>query len=413
MSALLSGTLADLGPVRPLTPAGRARLDEVFGIGNDARATRLLQISIREVDGTPVYASFGGIADYNDEEEFRQAAAGTVVASVQDLEVAAVGPFGPHRLSVLKIHTPLLRSGSGEVFAVAELYYSAGAILALQRQAQTEVWLLMAYAGIAVVGILYLFVAQAGRTITHQRKDLARKLSESRQLSQQVTALHRDSERLRLEATLSNERLLAQVGSELHDGPLQLLTLVILRLAKRADETQSQRTKSGLLKTVELAAEAHEEIRNISSGLVLPELEKLSLSEVIELAISRHEGATGTTVRCKIGTGDAPAAMAAKICAYRVIQEALHNAFWHGDGAEPAVVATVAGQACRIAVSNGTGGPQASKGAPPREHHLGIKSMRFRVQSLGGTLRVSRRPGARITVSASIPLQARDSGLLR
>jgi hypothetical protein len=297
------------------------------------------------------------------------------------------------------------------VFAVAELYYSASSILRLQTRAQREVWLLVGGAGVAVITILYFFVAHASRTITRQRADLARNLGRSRNLSEQVTALHRESERLRLEATLSNERLLAQVGSDLHDGPLQLLTLVILRLSKRADEAQNPGTRSVLRKTAELAAEAHEEIRNISSGLVLPELEELSLSEVLELAISRHEGATGTRVRRKVGTGDVPAAMAAKICAYRVIQEALNNAFWHGDGAEPAVVATVAGQACRIEVSNMTRAGRASKGAPPKARHLGIKSMRFRVHSLGGTLRVARRPGARMTVAASIPLQATEPGL--
>jgi hypothetical protein len=64
-----------------------------------------LQISIRELDGTVIYASFAGIADGRDEEEFAQAASGTVVASLQDLEIAAVivnrartmGDFGSGR----------------------------------------------------------------------------------------------------------------------------------------------------------------------------------------------------------------------------------------------------------------------------------------------------------------------------
>ncbi|MEX2552185.1 MAG: hypothetical protein WD627_04195, partial [Actinomycetota bacterium] len=275
MSALLSGTLADLGPERPLGPQSWARLDEVFGIGNDASATRLLQISIGDVDGMPIYASFGGIADDGDEADFRRAASGTTVASVEDLEIAPAGPFEAHTLPVLKIHAPLHAGASDEVFAVAVLYYSAAFIEDLQRQAQTVVWLLMGCGGTAIVGILYLFVAQASRTINRQRAILAQRLEQSRLLSEQVTLLHLESERQRLEATLSNERLLAQVGSDLHDGPLQVLTLVILRLSQEGSKAKTAALRSGLQRTSELAAEALDDIRNISSGLVLPELEKL------------------------------------------------------------------------------------------------------------------------------------------
>src|SRR5690606_28034934 len=149
-----------------------------------------------------------------------------------------------------------------------------------------------------------------------------------RRLSGQVTELHRESERLRLDATLSNERLLAQVGSDLHDGPLQLLTLVILRLSQQRAKAKTATLRSGLQRTAELAAEALDDIRNISSGLVLPELENLSLKEVLELVIARHEGATGTRVRRDVDSGEVSALMAVKICCYRLIQEALNNAFW-------------------------------------------------------------------------------------
>lgn len=408
MSSLLSGTLADLGPERPLSPEGWARLDEVFGIGNDAGATRLLQISIRDVDGTPIYASLGGIEDDGDREDFRKAASGTVVASVRDLEIAAVGPFEAYSLPVLKIHAPLRARASGEVFAVAELFYSAASIVDLQTQAQTVVWILMGGGGSAIVGILYVFVAQASRTITRQRASLAAQLNQSRQLSEQVTALHRESERLRLEATLSNERLLAQVGSDLHDGPLQLLTLVILRLSQEASKTETAALRSGLQRTAELAAEALDDIRNISSGLVLPELENLSLTEVLELVISRHEGTTGTRVRRDLDTRGASAVMAVKICCYRIIQEALNNAFWHGDGAAPRVSVRVISGNCRIEVSNAIAQPGGDDG--PEAHRLGLRNMRHRVESLGGSLQIERPSASKLVVAASVPLDATATG---
>src|SRR5690606_11971659 len=142
-----------------------------------------------------------------------------------------------------------------------------------------------------------------------------------------------------LNANFANERLLAQVGSDIHDGPLQLLTLVILRLTRAAGMMAGKdgSESAELQATIQLATETMEELRNISTGLVLPELAPLSPEQSIELAITRHEEGTGTTVRRKIGSLPANTSMAIKICAYRVVQEALNNAFRHGGNAEPLV----------------------------------------------------------------------------
>src|SRR5690606_2447778 len=88
-----------------------------------------------------------------------------------------------------------------------------------------------------------------------------------------------------------NERVLAEVGSDIHDGPLQLLTLLILRLPGADGKAISNR---------ELAQRALEELRAISSGLVLPELAEMTLAEAINAAITRHKDLTGTAVTASI-----------------------------------------------------------------------------------------------------------------
>jgi signal transduction histidine kinase len=129
-----------------------------------------------------------------------------------------------------------------------------------------------------------------------------------------------------------------------------------------------------------------EELRNISVGLVLPELAELSLAAAIGLAVDRHEGATGNAVTRVIDTDRGPAEvpMMVKVCAYRVVQEALSNAYWHGDGATPKLAATVAKGMLRLEITNGIVGEASSdEGAAA---NIGIKGMRLRLAALRGRL---------------------------
>jgi signal transduction histidine kinase len=411
IDALIANSVAGLGPERPVGPEDAARLDAVFLVANEADSTRLLQIRIRDIEGRLIYQSFGGIVAEEDPKDFAAAASGTVVSRVSDLPLQAAGPFDARPLAVLEIHTPLRRRTNEEVFAVAELYYSAKSIFALQRDAQIAVWLLVGGTGLGVIAALYMFIAQASRTIASHRANLARNLEASRRLAEENLTLHAASEKLRVDAALSNEALLANVGSDLHDGPIQLLTLVILRLSKAAREAKGDPALARQLQqSVQLATDAMEELRNISAGLVLPELSDLTLGEALALAVTRHEAATGELVRRDLDSLAIEAPMTIKICAYRVVQEALNNAFWHGDKSAPTVAGRLGGGAVRLTVTNKAAaqkpaGERGEDGAGDAAN-LGLRSMRFRVEALGGRLHFRIVSDKDAAIEAVIPFPA-------
>lgn len=408
VDSLISHEVSDL-PDGPLGAADKAMLDTMFEIGNEANSTRLLQIRIWRQDGSILYESDGGVVDPLNREDFRAAAErGEVASSIERIPLEPVGPIESHALTALRIYTPLHRFGTDEVFAVAALYYSARSLLAIQLRTQLNVWAVAGLIGLGVIGVLYIIVDRASRTVAAQRSRLARNLVASRRLSEEVHALHAASERLRLEANSANENLLAQVGSDIHDGPLQLLTLIILRLSKAAAEapSRSPQDASELRATIQLATETMEELRNISSGLVLPELASLSLAEAIELAVSRHEEATGRQVARQVEGLPETVSIAVKICAYRIIQEALNNAFRHADAFDATVSANAAGGRLSVIVSNSN--RSRSNGADhmpsdERAMRLGLRGMRFRVESLGGTLTADIGASPVSTVAAEIP----------
>jgi len=407
VDSLVSNRFTELPDEGPISPADRATLDMMFEVGSEAGSTRLLHLRVWRRDGWLLYQSEGSLIDPISPGDFRAAAEKNEVTSrVMPIPLEAVGPIESHALTALRIYTPLHRSGSDEVFGVAALYYSAHSLLDIQFQAQLNVWIVAGLIGLGVIGVLYLVVDRASRTIARQRARLARNLVASRRLAREVHALHTASERLRLDATSANESLLAQVGSDIHDGPLQLLTLIILRLSRAATRLAKGLPRDGseLQTTIQLATETMEELRNISTGLVLPELTPLSLREAIELAISRHEEATGARVARQIGALPDAVSMAVKICAYRIIQEALNNAFRHAAAPDTTVAASSADGRLRVSVANSN--RRRGRGAAPGDEgarRLGLRGMRFRVESLGGVLRADVGASPVSRVEAEIP----------
>jgi signal transduction histidine kinase len=404
IDSLISWQLETLNTERPLSPDDVDRLNAVFSIGNDASLTRLLQIRIHELDGTILYDSADGLIDEENTDAYvAEARNGTIVANIRDVDITPIGPLEGHSISVLKVYTPIHRASTGEIYAAAELYFSAASLIDQLRKAQADVWLLVAGIGAVVVALLYLLVSRTSQVIRTQRERLAVNLAASRKLTQENRRLHEASEELRLTANSANEGLLAQVGSDIHDGPIQLLTLIILRLTKfrAADAAGAQDAQA----TIDIATEALEDLRDISSGLVLPELAEADLTKTLRLAITRHENLSGSVVQSEISEMPQVASDAVKVCAYRIVQESLNNAFRHGGGADQFVRASATEHALTIEVSNPVGGE--STAAPEQDRaRLGLRGMRFRVESLGGDLRVEigNAPFARIV--ATIPLES-------
>ena len=389
----------------PLDAKDQALLDNIFKIGNDFESSRLLQIRIFGLDGHVIFSSADPLTSASKANEVRETAhSGQVSATITNLELGAVGPVSAHPIEVLQIFAPLHIDGTNTVTAVAELYYSTKSLLAIEQQAQFSVWILVALIGAVVTGILYLLVAYANRTITRQRERLAGNLTSSRRLLHENQSLREASDALRASASVANENLLARVGSDIHDGPIQLLTLIILRLTKTGSREPVAGTKaaSDQQATLALATQAINDLRNISAGLVLPELKARSVEASMELAIERHEALTGVNVARKFGELPKEVSTEIKVCAYRVLQEGLNNAFRHGEPSGQAVKALGQEGVLIIQVSNRIRNRENAI-ADGQAMGLGLRGMRFRVESLGGTLEIAISSSPTVTIVARIP----------
>jgi signal transduction histidine kinase len=149
-----------------------------------------------------------------------------------------------------------------------------------------------------------------------------------------------------------------------------------------------------------LTGEAHAELRAVISGLAPPELGERGLAESLRRYSALAAAAHGVPVRFTAAPVPAlgPRRDAA---AYRVAQEALHNAIRHSGAAK--IEISLSRTLRRVLVEVSDNGRGFATDAPAAG--LGLASMRERAAAAGASLTISSAPGAGTRVRLSIPVE--------
>lgn len=403
----LAGPLLDTLPLDVIaSPETDRRLDQ--WIANwPRRLPEAIHILLR--DGTVAYSTDTAlIGTPLLSEALTLAFQGEVVA---DIEMTR---HGVERQNVageplLEIYIPLYRNGSDEIVAVAEIYERAADLQAAIGRTSRNIWALVATTTALILVLLFLTIQATETIIASQRRQIRQRLARSIRLTRLNTRLRREAIKARLEAIESNERMLNKIGYDIHDGPIQLLSLLTLQLGVDERAQPARIAATAPSHAVSLATEAIRELRNLSNGLTLPELEDLDTEETIRLAVIRHENLTGT--RVELALDELPSAMDAtlKICIYRVVQEGLTNAYRHAGGNGQKVLATTGGEWLDVTISDG--GPQDRK--KPRSAPgtgLGLRGLNNRLALVGGTLHMATAKGGGTVLLARMPVNITLSG---
>lgn len=301
-----------------------------------------------------------------------------------------------------------VRNRNGDLVAVAEVY-SDKEILADQFQTiirdTSNVWMLAALAGI--VGLLGL-VRIAHRRLQAKddslRKGLAALASRNAQLLQESEVLRRNTGQM-------SERNLEQIGNDLHDGPVQLLSLTGLYLDKI---TPTPDTGAVLEKARGVLGRVLGELRSISEGLVLPELDGKSLDECLSLAVRRFTALTGMPMRHRdFSTGARPEPEVCRIL-YRILWECLQacrrKGRAHGDDRHRRLAASggirpwTGLSRCEAAGSCAPSGPITAPPMASNRKPIGLVGIRTRLRGIGGRMEIVHRDGHGTSVQISAPL---------
>ena len=345
------------------------------------------------------------------DDDLRAAWQGRIAANISNLQSPENVVERKNYSRLLQVYSPVRLIGTDQIIAVAEFYQTVDALQADINTAQWQTWLVLGLTMLFIYLALVGFVRWTSNTIERQQSVLTQQVMRLSDLLTQNGELRERIQRAAANASTVNERFLRRISAELHDGPVQELGAALLRMDRVIGQTQN----SQALKPEKICQEqlpviqtsmqtAIKEVRALASGLGLPELEGLRFDEVLKKVVHSHERRTGTKV--KLVTSDLPeqTELSVKITAYRIVQEALNNAFRHARGIDQAVKANCEAGQIIIEVSDKGPGFDASRKID-WEDHLGIAGMRERVESMGGSFSVESRIDQGCSVKVSLPLK--------
>lgn len=399
MESFLSPLSQDLDRSDTLSPGALRALDEVFT--NTPLAERVVAYKIWKPGGLVVDASDASLIGqrFPVSDHLSEALKGAVVGSVGDpYSDASVGvAISEHPL--LEIYSPIREVWSGRIVGVAEFYEVADGLAADLIEARQRSWLTVALLMMTIGALLYAIVLRGSQTIDRQRVALTRQLAALRDLSDRNNALRLRVQEASARTSAMNDQSLRQIGADLHDGPAQLMAFAALRLDDLRPVVSGQRAQDDLDQVERAVKDAIREIRTISRGLSLPDIEARSPCEVLRNVVDAHAARSGTEVLvdCE-DSAVPPLSPAVKICLYRFVQEGLNNAWRHADGRGQAVRLSVTDARLTLSVSDqGPGFPDlpapatASAAMHEDDGGLGLGGLRDRVESLGGTFEMRNR----------------------
>lgn len=392
-------------------PAIQADLERL--VGSTPFGRRVVSFKVWLNGGRILYASVPSHVGktYPPTDNLRRAWTGKVAFEYDDLHDAEDAVERRMNLPILEIYVPVRKRFGGDVVAVIEFYEDATRIANDIRNAKLESWLLLAMVGGIIVALLFGMIATASRTIAAQRKSLRDQISELSRLVTQNEALRKRVEAASRRTANLNERYLRRLGSDLHDGPAQLISLALLRLDadQRSVAPNVASGSAGLLAATEnqtkiraALTDALNDIRQLSSGFSVPETNRMTLTESIREAVRAHENRTG--VRVSTGLGDLPDNVSSdvRITAYRIVQEGLANAARHA----PASTVSVSTRKLvdgRVEVRISDSGPGFDPATLKHSDRLGILGIRERVECVGGSLEIETAIGKGTTLIARMP----------
>jgi signal transduction histidine kinase len=384
MQSLVGPVAQELADARTLSESAVARLNKL--LSDDPFRRRFPYFEIWTPDSFIAYSTTQQIIgqQFKPPGGLSMALSGEVAADYADLSARehVVRGIGAR---YLEIYSPIRQDGSSRIIAVAEIHEHTEPLQRDLASLKASSWAVVAAVTLAIMLGLFGIVHRGSRTIEAQSAALKKRIDETERVSRQNRLLKDRSQRASARVAELNEQFIRSIGADLHDGPAQLIGFSVLKIPEISESANRAARERSLRLLQSALDEALREIRGISKGLLLPDIEDLPLHGVIERAVRAHEARTDTEVALALTEVTAPLSHAVKICVFRFVQEGLNNAYRHGGAIGQEVRSWMAESTLHVTVSD-----KGSNGAKVHEwlaqERMGLYGLRERVQSLGGTL---------------------------
>jgi signal transduction histidine kinase len=212
----------------------------------------------------------------------------------------------------------------------------------------------------------------------------------------------------------ASERDVQRILLDIHDGPVQCMYAALsqLDLLRRAldvcggcgTQLEARARSERVRRLLEVGLQ---EIRAFIGAQRAPEFATGDLPTLLSASALQHEALTDTEVTFRVEGAIADVSVPARIALFRVVQEALSNAYRHGGASRVelrlAMLPLRAPPRLQLTLTDNGAGFDAT--APIAPGHFGIAGMRDRLQLVGGTVSIASHPGRGATVTVVLPVE--------
>lgn len=206
----------------------------------------------------------------------------------------------------------------------------------------------------------------------------------------------------------AQERERQRLGRQMHDGPAQSLTNLILQaeICERLFNSDPERARVELVNLKNSVATTFRKIRDFIAELRPMMLDDLGLVPTLRQYVDSFAESSGIATTLTV-TGKERRMVAHKeVTVFRVIQELLNNAREHAHATNIQVSLDLGDHLVRAAVEdNGRGFDISEALSSPVAGKLGLATLRERVEMLGGKMQFDSGLGRGTKISLEIPVR--------
>ena len=205
------------------------------------------------------------------------------------------------------------------------------------------------------------------------------------------------------QVTAAQEEERQRIARELHDGLVPVLASLNIRLhtvGKRLD--REEHPLAGEIRELADQAQASSrDIRRLIHDLRPVALDELGLVPALREHLAHCEREHGLAFELVVDVGERlPASVETAL--FRIVQEAVNNVLRHAQAQQVSV--TLVRKADHVELRVADDGQGFDAQLPLSGRHVGLWSMRERVEQLGGQFEVRSVPGQGTTLTAVVPL---------
>ncbi len=198
------------------------------------------------------------------------------------------------------------------------------------------------------------------------------------------------------------EKERARIARDLHDGLGNLLSTLKASVSNLQISFNNQKTEKIYGKASEMIDEACTEVRKIAHEMMPQALSKLGLRKALGDLIHKMDETHDFEADLQVYGQEAVLADSSNVMLYRIVQELLNNIVKYAEAKEVLVQITYSDEWLNLTVEDDGKGFESDK--IPENEGMGLKSIAFRTEYIGGEYEIDSRLGVGTLVSINVPL---------